>query len=271
MNGRSAGTVGPSFNRGVGASIPTGDMKDDEVATALLVAMLLSGGDGGEHGGFLELRVGEQAVLEVPRVVSCTESSQLELTTLDRDHVAIVPHAELNTSVYCRTKKGERYGWLVEAREQRRCPGVVGDGGTIELEVGQAIVLKIPGVMRCGVGDASTHDEQFIDDDHVRVLAAGEGRSSVLCWGGDGGVYHWPLVIHPPAPRHDAPGLTELRRGEDAFIAAPGIRSARADDARVVGVHVEDGGVSVSAKGCGETDVRVKTSAGPIVHHFEVR
>jgi hypothetical protein len=56
------------------------------------VALLLSGSDGGEHWSFLERSIGEQAVLEVPRVDACTANSRGDVKTRDRDPIGVVAH-----------------------------------------------------------------------------------------------------------------------------------------------------------------------------------
>jgi hypothetical protein len=110
-----------------------------------------------------------------------------------------------------------------------------------------------------------------VDDRHVELIAVAEGKTTVLCWGAQGRRYAWELEVRERSAPRDEPGLTQLSVGDEAFVAAEGIRSAKSDRPKVVTVALADGGVKVTAKAKGETDVRVQTAAGPIVHHFVVR
>jgi hypothetical protein len=237
----------------------------------LLLTVTLTAG-----GGTLVMEVGEQRVLTIPGGVQRCAMSNVashDLKTIGNDQILVIAVAPARHTILCWNTKGERFSWEMiihdvqrpapERREQT--------GGVVELDVGRAVLLKAPDPDGCTGGDMGSYAMETWDNDHVLVRARRETSTTVVCRNPKGAEIVYALHIHEAPSRHDAPGVTELRIGEEAFIEANGIQSAASDDAKIVKVAVEDGGISVTALKLGDTDVRVKTKAGPIVHHFEVR
>jgi hypothetical protein len=227
-------------------------------------------------GGELVMEVGEQRVLEVPGGVqrcAISNAASHDLKTIDANHILVVAVAPARHTILCWNTKDEHFSWQMIIHDvQRPAPERFEQaGGVIELDVGRAVLLKTSNPEGCAGGDRGSYELQTWDSEHVLVRARRETSTTLMCRGEKDVQNVFTLHFHEAPSRHDVPGLTELRIGEEAFIEAKGIQSAASDDAKILNVSLEDGGVSVTALGLGDSDVRVKTKAGPIVHHFEVR
>jgi hypothetical protein len=227
-------------------------------------------------GGTLVMEVGEQRVLDVPGGIqrcAISDASSHDLKTIGNGQLLVIAVQPTRHTLLCWGANGERHSWLLIIHEaQRPAPERrEQSSGVVDLDVGRAVLLKTPDVQGCSGSDTGSYEFETWDPDHVLVRARRETRTTLRCASHRGDEYTFALQLHDAPARHDAPGLTELRVGEEAFIEAKGIESAASDDAKIVKATVEDGGISVTALGLGDTDVRVKTRAGPIVHHFEVR
>jgi hypothetical protein len=65
----------------------------------------------------------------------------------------------------------------------------------ITLEVATQKVLRVPGIQRIAVGDASIADIKTIGNDQVLIIGAGPGRTTLLIWTSDGGRRVYEITV----------------------------------------------------------------------------
>jgi Flp pilus assembly secretin CpaC len=74
-------------------------------------------------------------------------------------------------------------------------------GDTLELEVGETRVIRIPGLQRVAVSNVSCYDVKTLGRDQLLFQGTAEGGTTVLVWTAKGERFSIPLKIVPARPR----------------------------------------------------------------------
>jgi serine/threonine-protein kinase len=187
------------------------------------------------EGGVITLDSKQQIVMNVPGVqrIAIGEPDIADVKTIGNDQVMIIAGEPGKTTLLIWKSDGKRSSYVVRVRATDEWLKAREDE-IVTLTPYTKKVLKIPGIQRIAVGDASIADVKTIGNDRVVIIGGEVGKTTLLVWKSDGKRKSFMVAVGP-APRASTPHI-ELTVGDEYSPPFPGAKTCESSDTSVATV-----------------------------------